>query len=156
MTAGLAPVPEGPLGLMRLVLRFNLHPEAGLHPSWLPPDWPANARARLARLAPEAQAALRDTLARLGVLADEPDYAFDSPVKRLLLLDACSLRRLAFYTSLCAHAPHQRLAAAVAVVDLLIHSYFADADRQPQVDHRRCGGQAQHRRKQHGFSSPFP
>ena len=55
MTAGLAPVPEGPLGLMRLVLRFNLHPEAGLHPSWLPPDWPANARARLARLAPDAE-----------------------------------------------------------------------------------------------------
>lgn len=108
-TVAPASVPAGPLGLMRLVLRFNLHPEAGLHPSWLPPDWPAHARARLARLRPEAQAVLREVLARLGVVdAQAADYAFDSPLKRLLLLDAGSLRRLAFYTSLCAHAPLMR------------------------------------------------
>jgi type III secretion protein K len=100
--------PAGPLGLMRLVLRLNLHPEASLHPSWLPPEWPVHLRARLARLAPEAQAVLRETLARLGVLVAPPDYAFDSPVKRLLLLDPGSLRRLAFYASLCAHAPLMR------------------------------------------------
>ncbi|HEY9026283.1 MAG TPA: type III secretion system protein, partial [Burkholderiaceae bacterium] len=99
----------GPLALMRLVLRFNLHPEASLHPSWLPPDWPAHARGRLARLGPEAQGVLRDTLARLGVLpAAAPDYAFDSPVKRLLLLDAQALRRVAFYASLCVHGPLMR------------------------------------------------
>ena len=98
----------GPLDLMRLVLRFNLHPDAGVHPSWLPADWPVSARARLGRLAPEAQAVLRDVLVGLGVLPAAPDYAFDSPVKRLLLLDAPALRRLAFYASLCVHAPLMR------------------------------------------------
>ncbi|HEX7687763.1 MAG TPA: type III secretion system protein, partial [Burkholderiaceae bacterium] len=100
MTMDAAPVTAGPLGLMRLVLRFNLHPEASLHPSWLPPDWPVHARMRLARLGPQAQAVLRDVLARLGVVDVQADYAFDSPVKRLLLLDAGSLRRLAIYASL--------------------------------------------------------
>jgi type III secretion protein K len=103
-----ADAPAGPLGLMRLVLRFNLHPEASLHPSWLPPDWPVHARPRLARLGPPAQAVLRDVLGRMGVVDAQADYAFDSPVKRLLLLDAGSLRRLAFYASLCAHAPLMR------------------------------------------------
>jgi type III secretion protein K len=108
MNADVAPGADGPLALMRLVLRFNLHPQASLHPSWLPADWPVSARARLARLAPEAQALLRDALVRAGVLAAGPDHAFDSPVKRLLLLDAPSLRRLAFYASLCVHAPLMR------------------------------------------------
>ena len=108
MNASVAPVSERPLDRMRLVLHFNLHPEASLHPSWLPADWPAPSRARLRQLAPEAQAVLRDALVRLGVLAAEPDYAFDSPVKRLLLLDAPSLRRLAFYASLCVHGPMMR------------------------------------------------
>ena len=109
MTAVAAPHADEPLALMRLVLRFNLHPQASLHPSWLPPDWPAPTRARLARLAPEAQAVLRDVLLRLGVLpAAAPDYAFDAPVKRLLLLDGPALRRVAFYASLCVHAPLMR------------------------------------------------
>jgi len=108
MTAAVASSAGGPLARMRLVLRFNLHPEASLHPSWLPADWPVQARARLARLAPEAQAVLRDTLVRLGVLPAAPDYEFDSPVKRLLLLDAPALRRLAFYASLCVHGPLMR------------------------------------------------
>ncbi|MFL6677782.1 MAG: type III secretion system protein [Burkholderiaceae bacterium] len=108
MNASVAPVGDSPLALMRLVLRFNLHPQASLHPSWLPADWPVSTRARLARLAPEAQALLRDALVRAGVLPAEPDHAFDSPVKRLLLLDAPALRRLAFYASLCVHAPLMR------------------------------------------------
>ena len=108
MTEITAPIESGPLGLMRLVLRFNLHPEASLHPSWLPADWPASCRARLRRLGPEARAVLRDALARSGVLPVAPDYEFDSRLKRLLLLDAPSLRRLAFYASLCAHSPLMR------------------------------------------------
>jgi type III secretion protein K len=109
MNAVAVPPAHDPLALMRLVLRFNVHPQASLHPSWLPPDWPAQARARLGRLAPEAQAVLRDVLLRLGVLpATSPDYAFDSPVKRLLLLDAPALRRVAVYASLCVHGPLMR------------------------------------------------
>lgn len=108
MSAILAPSAGGPLDRMRLVLRFNLHPEASLHPSWLPADWPVSARARLGRLGPEAQAVLHDVLVRLGVLPGTQDYAFDSPLKRLLLLDAGALRRLAFYASLCVHGPLMR------------------------------------------------
>ncbi len=118
----------GPLGMMRLVLRFNLHPEAGLHPSWLPADWSGAARSRLAGLGPQAQPVLRDVLVRLGVLAGEPDYAFDSPLKRLLLLDPPSLRRLAFYTSLCAHAPLMRPRRGAVSAALRRQARRIDAD----------------------------
>ena len=130
----------GPLDLMRLVLRFNLHPEASLHPSWLPADWPVHARSRLARLAPEARAVLRDVLVHLGVLQGEPDYAFDSPLKRLLLLDPPALRRLAFYTSLCAHASlmRPRRGALSAALRRQARRFDADAvefalERAPQL-----------------------
>jgi type III secretion protein K len=108
MSAAIAPAAAGPLGLMRLVLRFNLHPQAEVHPSWLPADWPVAVRPRLRRAGPEGQAVLRDVLVRLGVLPAAPDWSFDSPVKRLLLLDAGALRRLAFYASLCVHGPLMR------------------------------------------------
>ena len=108
MTDTAAPMDSGPLGLLRLVLRFNLHPEASLHPSWLPADWPAAFRARLRTLGPAARPVLRDALVHAGVLPVAPDYEFDSRLKRLLLLDAPALRRLAFYASLCAHAPLMR------------------------------------------------
>jgi len=108
MTNPVVQAPGSSLGMMQLVLHFNLRPEASLHPSWLPPDWPTRARPTLARLEPSAQSVLRDVLVRLDVLSDEPDYTFDSPLKRLLLLDPPSLRRLAFYVSLCAHAPLMR------------------------------------------------
>ena len=105
MQATPPPAPGVPLGLLRLVLRSNLRPEESLHPSWLPASWPADLRTRLGRLGPRARAALADVLAQQGVFAPAPGYDFDSRVKRLLLLDPPSLRRLAFTTSLCAHAP---------------------------------------------------
>ena len=105
MLTAAASTPGMPLGLLRLVLRWNLQPEASLHSSWLPAAWPVQLRTRLGRLGPRARATLGDVLARQGVLAPGPDYDFDSRIKRLLLLDPPSLRRLAFTTSLCAHAP---------------------------------------------------
>jgi len=95
----------GPLALLRLVLRFNLHPEATLHPSWLPASWPIRQRVAARAWKPSAQTVLADVLRQRGVLGFESDYAFDSRRKRLLLLDPTSLRRLAFYLSLCAHLP---------------------------------------------------
>ncbi len=99
----------GPMDLVRLVTRFNLHPEDGLHPSWLPADWPARHRA-VARLGPAG----REVLAAMLRHAQAParagtDYNFDSRLKRLALLDAASLRRLAAYLGLCAHLPLFRL-----------------------------------------------
>lgn len=128
MSVAAAPVAAGPLALMRLVLRFNLQAHASVHPSWLPADWPASARARLRRLAPEAQAVLRDVLVRLGVLPAAPDYAFDSSVKRLLLLDPPALRRLAFYASLCVHAPLMRPRRNALALSLRRQARRLDAD----------------------------
>ena len=36
--------PPGPRDLLRLVVSHNLDPHLGLHPSWLPPHWPARYR----------------------------------------------------------------------------------------------------------------
>jgi type III secretion protein K len=105
MDTSTTPAPGMPLGLLRLVLRANLQSEESLHSSWLPASWPAHLRTRLGRLGPRARATLGDVLAQHGMLAPAPGYDFDSRVKRLLLLDPPSLRRLAFTTSLCAHAP---------------------------------------------------
>lgn len=90
--------------LMRLLMRHNLHPELDLHPSWLPPDWPARHR-QVARLGPAGQGVLADLLRREGGAAHEPRYRFDAPLSRLALVDGPSLRRLAAYTGLCAHKP---------------------------------------------------
>ena len=103
----------GPMDLVRLVMRFNLHPEADLHPSWLPANWPVRYRS-VARMGPAGRAVLADLLRRgQGAGHAQPaaqlhaagDYNFDSRLKRLALLDAASLRRLAAYIGFCAHLP---------------------------------------------------
>jgi len=98
-------VAPGPMDLVRLVMRFNLHPEADLHPSWLPANWPARHRS-LARMGPAGRAVLADMLRRGQAPAHAAaDYNFDSRLKRLALLDAASLRRLAAYLGFCVHLP---------------------------------------------------
>ena len=94
-----------PTRLLRAVLAYNLHPEATLHPSWLPPEWPVRRRAEMRGWAADAQQALGAVLRARGVFDAAPDWNFDRPVKRLLLMDPPSLRRLAYTASLCAHAP---------------------------------------------------
>ena len=106
----------GPLDLLRLVMRANLHPEDELHPSWLPADWPARHR-RLTRLTPGGRAMLGDVLAPLlqqrGMAPPVPDYRFDDRLKRLSLLDGPTLRQLAIYGGLCAHMPLLKLRGPV-------------------------------------------
>ncbi|MCR6475843.1 SctK family type III secretion system sorting platform protein [Variovorax sp. ZS18.2.2] len=108
-----APIPPaampGPMDLVRLVMRFNLHPEADLHPSWLPANWPVRHRS-VARMGPAGRAVLAVLLRReqaKGSVQPQAaaDYNFDSRLKRLALLDAASLRRLAAYLGFCAHLP---------------------------------------------------
>jgi type III secretion protein K len=119
---------SGAQSLLRLVMQHNLHPEASLHPSWLPPSWPARHRARLGALAPTARDTLGDALRHRGVLPIEPDYRFDSRRKRLLLLDPPALRRLAIYTSLCLHAPLLRPRRDVVSAQLRRQARRIDAD----------------------------
>jgi type III secretion protein K len=88
-----------PAGLQH-VLSLQLRPHEDMHPSWLPPTWPGRWR-RWQSLGPGGRtmlaAWLRGSLPAL-------DYGFDSPRKRLLLLDGRSLRRLSFYCGLALHA----------------------------------------------------
>jgi len=99
------------LQLLRLATRLHLHPQQDLHPSWLPPEWPARHR-QLQHLGPGGQAALADWLR-----PDMPvvDLNAGTGLKRLLLMDGPSLRRLAIYCGLCAHAPLLRMRGAAGV-----------------------------------------
>jgi type III secretion protein K len=91
--------------LRRLVVRYNLHPELDMHASWWPGHWPAACR-KAGRFGPQGQAVLGQLL-RQGVFGPPLDWAFDgdfgSPLKRLALLDARSLRLLAATCGLAVH-----------------------------------------------------
>jgi type III secretion protein K len=93
-----------PIALLRLAVRLRLDPVHDLHPSWLPPSWPARHR-RPGRLGAAGRAALGDWL-REGT----PDVGleFGNARRRLLLMDGVALRRAAFYCGLAAHAPFLR------------------------------------------------
>ncbi len=89
------------MDLMRLAMRQQLHPELDMHPSWLPAGWPAKYRA-MSRLNESGQAMVCEWVRReLG--GDMP--TFDTPLRRMALLDASSLRRLAGYIGMAAHKP---------------------------------------------------
>jgi len=94
------PLPRDPL---RAAMRLNLHPQQDVHSSWWPSDWPA-AHRRAGALGPQAQALLAQWLHRRFAAAPN-DYRFDTPLRRLALLDGPSLRRLAAYVGLAVHRP---------------------------------------------------
>ena len=85
-----------------LLTRFNLHPEAQIHPSWLPPDWPAVYRAPQ-RLGVAGQHVLSDLLRSRLPEPQGYDTDFGSSRKRLALLDGRELRMLALYCGFGAH-----------------------------------------------------
>jgi type III secretion protein K len=97
-----------PLTLMRLIARFNLHPEVDLHPSWLPADWPVRHRHPV-RWNDGGRAMLSRLLLQQQLAGTPPLFNFDERLARLALVDGASLRRLAFYTGLCAHLPLLKL-----------------------------------------------
>lgn len=87
-----------PTGLQHL-LRLQLRPHEDMHASWLPRTWPSRWR-RWQALGPGGRTALASWLrGHLPPL----DYHFESPRKRLLLMDGRSLRRLAVYCGLALH-----------------------------------------------------
>jgi type III secretion protein K len=91
--------------MTRLLARFHLHPEAQLHPSWLPASWPARHR-HVERFGVDGQAVLSTILQRRLPDAEGFDTDFAPPRKRLALLDGRDLRMLALY---CGFATHREL-----------------------------------------------
>lgn len=131
-----APPPDagrGPMDLVRLVARFNLHPEADLHSSWLPPEWPTPYRS-VARFSAAGQSLLADLMARQYGEQQVNQYNFDARLRRLALMDGSSLRRLAFYCGLCAHKPMFKLRGVAA--QLRRQARRVDADAVEFVLHR--------------------
>lgn len=88
-----------PTGLQHL-LRLQLRPHEDMHPSWLPRTWPGRWR-HWQSLGPAGRTVLATWL-RNGM--PDLDYGFESPRKRLLLMDGRSLRRLAIYCGLALHS----------------------------------------------------
>ncbi|AGU53189.1 hypothetical protein VAPA_2c06300 [Variovorax paradoxus B4] len=138
----------GPMDLVRLVVRFNLHPEIDLHPSWLPAEWPAQHRVP-ARLGEAGRAVLAGQLRRgEGPASGIADYNFDARLKRLALLDAAALRRLGAYLGFCVHLPLFRLrGAAGAQIRRQARRFDADAvefllERVPQITELRMDNAA--------------
>lgn len=133
----------GPMDLVRLVVRFNLHPGIDLHPSWLPADWPLHHRVP-ARLGEAGRAVLANQLRRAqGPAGGDADYNFDARFKRVALLDAAALRRLAAYLGFCVHLPLFRLrGGAGAQIRRQARRFDADAvdfvlDRVPMLTELR-------------------
>lgn len=113
--------------LVEQVLAFNLHPERTLHPSWLPAEWPARHR-RLAGHGPGAQAVLSDCLQRWdGHAALAQEFEFDTPLRRLALLDGAALRRLAAYCGFATHRAAFNLRGVGAVLRYQARRYDDDA-----------------------------
>jgi type III secretion protein K len=86
---------------VRLAMRQQLHPQLGMHASWLPPAWPARHR-QIARLNEGGREVVGEIVRRH---VDGEPLTFDTPLRRIALLDAAALRRLAAYIGLCAHKP---------------------------------------------------
>lgn len=142
--------------LLRLVMRYNLHPELDLHPSWLPADWPARHR-QVARLGVAGRGVLSDLLRRdgagAGAAAGAARYSFDSRMSRLALIDGASLRRLAAYTGLCAHQPLLRQRGVGTQLRRQARRFDADAadfviERMPHLSELRMNLSALQQRPQ--------
>ena len=150
----------GPMDLVRLVTRFNLHPESGLHPSWLPATWPARHRVP-SRYGPAGRAVLAELLQRRQAGpaggASGLDFQFDSRLKRLVLMDAATLRRLGAYVGFSVHLPlfKQRGGAGAQLrrqarrydddaVDFMLdrvpHLSELQMDHQPLLQRPLCAG----------------
>lgn len=128
----LARTPQALLLAQRLVA-LNLHPEADLHPSWLPADWPARHR----RFGPAGRAVLGEVLRRQG--APAPVWDFDEPARRLALLDGPGLRRLAVYCGFAVHRAAFRQRGLSRALERQARRYDTDAvpfivDRLPHLD----------------------
>lgn len=133
----LADMPQA-LRLLQQVMQFNLHPERDLHPSWLPREWPLRHR-RLAGFGAGGQAVLSDCVRRWEGEPLPPEYDFESPLRRLALMDGAALRRLAAYCGFAVHRPAFKLRGVSHLLRRQARRYDDDAarfvlDRLPQLD----------------------
>lgn len=123
-----AEVPHGPMDLVRLAVRFNLHPEEEVHPSWLPSNWPPGHRS-VHKFGPSGRILLGKYLRQWGSLDAHIDFNFDSRRRRLALLDGRSLRILAAYCGLCAHKPLFEMVATSHDMHRFARRIHSDAAR---------------------------
>lgn len=119
---------RGPMDLARIGIRFNLHPEDDVHPSWLPASWPPGYR-RVNQLGSAGKVMLGKYVRQWGKLDEHIDFNFDSPRRRLALMDGRSLRILAAYCGLCVHKPLFELVATSHDMHRLARRIHPDAAR---------------------------
>lgn len=112
--------------MVQQVLAFNLHPERTLHASWLPADWPARYR-RLGRYGEGAQAVLGDCLRRWPGGSVPQEFDFDTPLRRIALMDGPALRRLAAYAGFATHRTAFALRGVAPVLRRQAQRYDRDA-----------------------------
>jgi type III secretion protein K len=120
--------------LMRTVMELQLHPERHLHPSWLPPAWPARHR-QPARWNAGGRAVLADCLRRWEPApAAAERYDFQAPLRRLVLMDGASLRRLGAF---CGFAAHRALFRQRGIAPLLKRQARRYGDDVPRFVQQR-------------------
>ncbi|WP_162634439.1 SctK family type III secretion system sorting platform protein [Ralstonia sp. GX3-BWBA] len=88
--------------LAGLVATFNLRPDRYIDASWLPADWPLALRDPV-RYGEAGRAVLARALLQAHQLHGEWDYDFAAMEKRVALLPADALERLAVCCGLCLH-----------------------------------------------------
>jgi type III secretion protein K len=144
------PQREQALRMARLLVRFNVHPESDVHPSWLPADWPVRHR-QAQQLGPAGREVLGALLRRKQSLNDDFDSDFTSPRERLALLDGPALRQLAWYCGLGLHRGLWRERPVGPQLRRQARRFGADgaayaAQRMPDLPALRANGQALLRR----------
>lgn len=85
-----------------LVATFNLRPDRYIDASWLPADWPLPLRDPM-RYGEAGRAVLAQALLQAHRLQGEWDYDFQPAEKRIALLPADALERMAACCGLCLH-----------------------------------------------------
>ncbi|GLU34083.1 SctK family type III secretion system sorting platform protein [Trinickia caryophylli] len=96
------PAPPRRVPFYRMVCEFNLRPDAYLHVTRLPEDWPGAYR-QLSRFGEAGRRVIaRHLLERHGV-ADLADFDVATPLARLALLPGAALEQLATYAGLLLH-----------------------------------------------------
>jgi len=120
-------VREHAVSMAALLVDFNLHPERGLHVSWMPGSWPPGLRS-LAGCGQAGHAVAATWLGNAHRLDGPFDASFVSTRKRLALLDGRALRLVGWYCGVALHAPLMLHAQISRPLRRQIRRFGPDAD----------------------------